>query len=189
MYRIVALLGIVLCLTCGVSSAAPVDSRQRLQGKIEKSLQSDRWNEASKVFILSIWKDFLSAHERGIPKPENDPRSSIRGQMPKIESYRDYVGKFRRPSDKADSVFVEVVQSEDGRFSVVIDGRDFPAVACNGTLLFTTGDVVRSPLPQLGDKPYATLEMAQLVRFDDGFQFLAPGQAPSEKSGLVRIDG
>lgn len=128
---------------------------------------------------------FSDAHEQGIP--EKNSRSSIGKRIPQITSYRDYVGKFRRPTDKPDRVFVEVLQSEDGRFSVVLEGQDFPAVARNGVLLFTTGDVVYSPLPQLGEKPYATLEMFQLVRFDDGFQFLSLGQTPSEQSGIIQI--
>jgi len=63
-HRAIALLGIVLGLSCGLVAAEPVDARQRLQREIEKSLESERWHEASKSFILAIWKDFLTPTSR-----------------------------------------------------------------------------------------------------------------------------
>jgi len=54
-------------------------------------------------------------------------------------------------------------------------------------MIFTTGDVVHSKLPKFGEKPYAELEMFQLIRFEVGFHFLGLVDAPNESSKLDRI--
>jgi len=136
------------------------DSFAELDGKISKSLSRDKWDDYKKSHL----------------NPEDDKGGhSISGKMSSAENYDEYIGKFAR--GEVESEFIEITKSKEGRYFVGLEGHTIPAVANNKCIFFTTGDVVYSALPRLGNKPYCDLEMGMVILVKDTYYFGSPGSS------------
>lgn len=158
------------------------DPVEQLDVKITKSLQSSKWNTASTEYIQAIWSDFKLAH---IANEQDLSRASgIAGKLPDVESYDQYIGKYRHPGFVERRGIIEVKKSDSGRFVVKLEGHVMPAVAANRCVYFTTGDVVYSRLPELGSKPYAELEFFMIVRLDGDYVLMSPGHNLDDRNKI-----
>ena len=159
------------------------DPLAELDGKITKSLASDKWNDASKAFVRALWEDYRKAHL--VPAKGKSTRS-IFGKMPDVEQYEDYLGTFGRGAD-SDRPYFEITKDESGGFNVKLEGHTIPAVQRNKTVVFTTGDVVYSSMPTLSEKPYCTLEMYMVIRTEGKFFFGSPSTPPDKWMPLSKL--
>ncbi len=165
-----------------------------LEAKISKSLKSDRRNDASAQYVRAIWDDYKQEYIANEKSMNFEGRSTTASD---VESYDDYVGKYKLPGTPDERVEFEIEKLPSGRYVVHVEGHTIPAVALNKSIYFTTGDVVvDSTLPPLAGKGYATLEML-LVRRIQGQFYVAdeltllitpvgqepPGRAKREKIG------
>lgn len=176
---------IVGVLMAGVASAAEDrDALSELDGKITKGLSLDKWDEASKVFVDALWSDYKIAH-RSVN--HDGPVRGIFGKMPDVRNPDEYQGVYTGGKD-GNRPFLSISKTDDGRFFVDLEGHRIPAVYRNGSIIFTTGDIVYSELPTFGAKAYCTLEMYMVLRTDGKFYFASPGTRPEEWMELLRSD-
>lgn len=147
-----------------------------LDAKIQRNLANDKWNEASKTFVAALWQDYRAAHLD--PSKEATGRVTL-GKEPDVQQYDDYLGTYVRGADSAHP-FLEVVKDEADGFHVKIEGHTIPAVLIGKTVVFTSGDVVHSPLPSLAAKPYCTLEMFVIIRTEGKLFFGSPSVPPDK---------
>ena len=178
---------VCLAITIGLVMTALAADKQdplaELDGKITKSLTSDKWNYASKTFVRVLWEDYRKAH---LNAPMETSTGSISGKMPDVKQYEDYIGAFGRGAD-ADHPFLEIARDEAGRFGVKLEGHTIPAVQRNKTVVFTTGDVVYSSMPTLSEKPYCTLEIYMVIRTGGKFFFGSPTMPPDKWMPLSKL--
>lgn len=176
-------IALVLALGVSVGSVGARNDQQgaleKLEKKIQKNLRKGKWNDNSVAFLKALWSDYKNAHLNGESNP--GVRYSIFGRVPDIKRYETYVGKYRRDGRP----YVEIVEI-DGRFFVLADNHKTPAVPENGSIVFTTGDVVYSTLPKLAGQPYADLEMYRIARFDGKYQASGLREDPSDWVSLDR---
>ena len=194
MRRFVLLLVLVLGIGIGVAIAGADEARDlgddgtgfdKWDAKITHAFQQkDRFSKASETYVKAIWEDYKRAHK--LNRQEMSARI-IYGVMPDIKSYDQYVGKYRRRDDPKGRVFIEVVKTVGGRYAVKAGEHRILAVAANKCIIFTTGDVVYSPFPQLGSAPYATLETVILVRSRGKTYMVGVGEKPTEKNELLPV--
>jgi len=149
--------------------------RDHTPAKIQKSLESDRWHRGSAEFVAALWKDFATAHIE--KKQLLAGRSTSARAIPDIKTYDDYLGTYSRRS-------LKVTRGKDGRLFVHFGPIAMPAVAAGRMILFTTGDLVYSTMPQIGDKPYATLELYCLARINGQYHVFFPHEGPTEKNKI-----
>jgi hypothetical protein len=178
---------LAIAITIGLGTNALAADKQgplaELDGKITKSLASDKWDDASKAFVRALWKDYQKAHL--VPAKDKSTRS-IFGKMPDVKHYEDYLGAFGRGAD-SDGPFLEIKKDESGGCIVKLEGHSIPAVQRNKTVVFTTGDVVYSSMPTLSDKPYCTLEMYMVIRTGNKFFFGSPSAPPDKWIPLTQL--
>lgn len=168
-------IAVILCSTVSVFAKDKVvsdkDPLTELDTKVTRQLGEEKWDNASKMFLLNLWEDYRKAF--GNPTPPNRSRS-IAGKSPRVKSYDEYLGAYKRDR-KSPAPFFEITKDDAGRFYVKLEKHVIPAVLRNQMVVFTTGDVVYSSTPQLGKKPYCTLEIFMIVRSKDGnFYFCSP---------------
>jgi len=108
--------------------------------------------------------------------------------MPDVRDYHEYLGKYVSPKSARPSVSLEIAKTPEGCFIVKLEGHDFPAIAVNKSILFTTGDVIYARIPWFAKRPYARLEMYMIVRLDKKYYFISPGQKPDIPNWLLKID-
>ena len=168
-----------------VSQPADQARLDELDKKIARKLNEENWHEASKAYIRAIWNDFKAAYIEN--KPERRV-SSIFSRMPDVRNYDEYLGKYVSPEGARSARSLEITKSPEGRFIVKLEGHDIPAVCVNGSILFTTGDVVYSYIPEFAEKPYAQLEFFIIVRLDKKYYFISPGLKPDIPYRLLKIE-
>ena len=168
-----------LLLTANLFAAEgdTTDTFSKLNNKIIRQLKSDRWDYTTKMFVRVLWDDFKRAHENTQPELS---ATRIHGKLPDIQDYAQYVGVFKRDQKKTAKVFCRIRKSEKGRFFVEIAKYRYPAVAINKSIIFTTGKIVRSSLPQLTEKPYCTLAIFTIARIDGKYFFISLESPPSK---------
>lgn len=176
---------IALCLALPVFAAADENPLSKLDSEIAASLASEKWDYASKAFVRVLWDDYRKAHLS--PTGDRSARS-VFGKMPEVEKYEEYIGIFGRGAD-ASRPFLEIVQDSTGRFHVKLEGHTFPSVMRNKSIVFTTGDVVYSHMPQLASKPYCTLELFMVIRTGGSFFFAGPSTPPEKWTPLSKLEG
>lgn len=176
----------ILCLlvsTLGIAALADGqqdDSTATLDAKITQKLAHEQWDDASKAFVRVLWEDYRRAHL----DPSNDgSRRSVAGKMPDVTNYDDYVGSYMRDG----RLCLQIMKDEKGRFFMGPQMM-FPAVCTNGLILWTTGDVVYSPIPQIAKKPYCELEMGMLLRVAGEFYLADIGALPKQWVKLTKAD-
>jgi hypothetical protein len=157
----------------------------QLDKKVIQSLATDKWDDASRTFVLSLWEDYKEAHLN--PGENIASRSSLFGKMPTGRDYGQYTGTFVDSGGAASRRRLHVMKDEKGRFSVTLEGHTIPAVTWNGCIVFTTGDVIHPCLPGLSEKPYCTLEMFMVISTDDGFYFGSPGMPPDKWLNVSKL--
>lgn len=149
----------------------------RIAGKIEKALKSDRWHQGSTDFAATIWKDFAHAH---VEKAAVPAEHRIAGHEIDIKSYDEYLGTYGKQK-------LTVVREKNNRFFVQLGQEIMPAVAIRGMILVATGDLATSLMPQLGDKPYATLEIYCLARVKGEYYLFHAHEKPTEFHRIKRL--
>lgn len=174
---------IVTACTCGFAQDAPERqlpdmSIKGLTEKITRSAKSERWHPASTAFVVALWKDFAAAHTE--KKELLAGRSTSARAIPDVKTYDEYLGTYG-PRE------MKVARNKDGRLFVHFGPIVMPAVAAGKMILFTTGDMVTSPMPQIGDKPYAALELYCLARIDGQYHVFFPHEGPTEKNKLTLL--
>jgi hypothetical protein len=172
----IARTSVILCLATSAFAVETDPGLSELDAKISASLARDIWDEAAKTFVRAIWKDYRDAHQSAV---EDKSTHSIAGKLPEVQKYDDYLGTFSMDSD-ASRKSLEIMSDKAGRFYVKLEGHTIPAVLRNKTVVFTTGDVVDSCVPQLAEKRYCNLEFFVVIR-TEGKLFLANPNAPPEK--------
>jgi hypothetical protein len=179
------LTGLLLAGLIGSAYAAEqADVCAELDAKIAKSLESDKWHPASKVFVKALWEDYKAAYRT--PEAKARGSGSIFSKNPDVTGYDDYVGSFR-PQAGARGPSLTVSKDGQGRFTVGLEGHTIPAVVRNRIVLLTTGDVVYSPIPTLASAPYCTLEMYMLIRTDGRYYFGSPAHPPERWMALEKL--
>lgn len=161
----------------------PTDPESVLDAKIAKNLAGDRWDAASKTFVRAFWQDYKRAHRT--PKADSGERKSLHGDMPDVKSYDEYVGSFSPPK-RPGMKYMQITKEESGRYFIKTGRHTTPAVPRNGTMVFTTGDVVYSNLPRLAAKPYCTLEVYMIVRVKGKYYMTDLATRPSAGREIVK---
>jgi len=182
MKRIIFSLIIMLLLTVMVA-AADLDPVTRLENEIFTSLANERWDSSSKSFVHSIWDDYKQAHLNPI---ESGIIHSITGKIPDIEDCNQYLGNYMREPNSTRS-FIEIEKDEKNRFYIKLEGHKFPAVLRNKCVIFTTGDIIYSKIPQFGEKPYCTLEMFIVIHTEGKFYCASPESTPDTWLEITKI--
>ena len=168
----------------GVARAEEAESVfSELDRKITAQLDGEAWHYASKTFVRVFWEDYKKAH---LDPGRDTSIQSVFGTKPEAESYDEYLGSFDHGSD-AEQAFLEVTKSRAGRFFVKLEGHSIPAVARNKCIVFTTGDVVYSPMPPLGGKPYCAIEVYMLLLARGKFYLATPLSSPDQWIEVSRI--
>ncbi|HUU41635.1 MAG TPA: hypothetical protein VMW42_11895 [Desulfatiglandales bacterium] len=179
---VVIVLGCLLLTTS--LFAADVDNDKvsmfrKLDDKINKELNNDKWNYASRAFVQVLWDNYKQAHEN--TKPELS-EARIYGKSPDIQDYSQYVGAYTRDKEKTpNKVFLEIKKSDKGTFFVELAGYSFPAVATGKSIVFANGTIASSPtLPQFAAKPYCMLKIFTIARIDGKYFFFSLDAPPGE---------
>jgi hypothetical protein len=182
-------IGIACLLLLGASllpAAHAEDTADAEFAKIDKKVNTniDRkdWSPASREFVKALWAEYRQAHLKNEQKMSYSGRGKL---MPTIQSYNQYLGRYTMKGERG--AFLEVINDEQGRYFVQLEGHRIPAVAWNKMILFTTGDVVNSKLPDLGSNVHATLEFFVLARSSDDYFFSAPGEPLDAGRKLVKL--
>jgi len=181
--RQIAFIVAISSLAFSASAGEGQNALAKLDAKVAKGLSSERWDYASKAFVRVVWEDYKKAH---LYPTEDKSTHSISGTMPDAQSYDQYIGSFGREPDSED-LFVGVTKSEEGRFFVQLEGHTIPAVCRNRCIVFTTGDVVYSSMPRLGEKPYCTIEIYMLILTGEKYYFASPGSSPDKWMELSKL--
>lgn len=175
------------CAAAAAGERTGPDPFKELDAKLAKSLERDKFSQASRDFVKVIWQEYKAAFQKN-ERPMNWHGFGRDATMPDIKSYDEYVGKYGRAGGAGARSLIEVTKDTAGRFFVELEGHTIPAIAVNRGILFTTGDVVHdSRLPRLGPKPHATLELYSLTRHKDRYLFTAPGAPPSRARPLDKL--
>ena len=175
-----SLLAVATAVLIGSAAAAELDAVEKLDAKIKAKLDRDQWHPASKTFVQALWSDFKRNYE------ENKQSRDGRGGSD-VKSYDEYLGKYVRADGQQNRPMFEVTKTDQGRFLIKMGSHEAPAVASEGNLVFTTGDVVYSDLPRLSDKSYCTLEMYRLTRVKGEYMMLGVHERPGERSKLKQL--
>ena len=154
-----------------------------LDAKINQQLDREKWSDASRQFVKTLWQEYRDAFIT------NEPNLNYYGRgdaVPDVKAYDEYVGEYLAAERPSGVAFLEVLTDEKGRLLVKLEGHTIPAVPWNKSVLFTTGDVVYSSTPNLGSSPHASLEYLTIVRIKGEFFFSAPGFGPDQARKLVK---
>jgi hypothetical protein len=160
--------------------AAP-DPFQELDATIAKSLERDKFSQASRDFLKVLWQEYKEAFQKNERRMDWHGGGEKAG-APDIKTYAEYVGRYARADREPAAPFIEVTTDAGGRFRVKLEGHTIPAVAWNRGILFTTGNIVYSDLPDLGSKPHATMEMVVITLYEGQFVLASP-QTPAWRGG------
>jgi hypothetical protein len=156
--------------------------------KIRGVMTRGEWSDASLQLIREFYDSYKPAHRR---VDWGGKRTNLgKMGMSAAQTVAEYVGLYGRAAGAQGAIhpWLSVVRSPEGTFFVELERHRIPAVPWNGTILFTTGDVVFSDLPQLGEgKPHATLEMFAIFKTKDGWAFVSPAH-PEYSKPLTRLD-
>lgn len=174
MKRVICCIALVTVVSLAFAVEKEITLSQ-LDDKVTKNLSGELWDQTSKTFVRTVWEDYKKAY---MTSDEGGSRESLFGKMPDIQSYDQYVGHFSGQKKNGKPLFLGIIKDEQGRFSVKLEGYTIPALTQNGCILFTTGDVVYSYLPRLGEKPYCTLELFMIIFTEDTFYFTSQGMPP-----------
>jgi len=176
-------------------ATAPADTAfAELDAKIERAMSAGRWSEASLHLLQDFYQSYKAAHERARWGSSRSGQGKL--GISSAQSPQDYVGRYGRSrpnqaaahSQQAARPLLTISQDDQGRFFVQLEKHRIPAVPWNGAILFTSGDVVYSTLPQLGDgKPHATLELLEAFETRDGWVMVDPAH-PDRPMPLVKLD-
>lgn len=208
-----SILGLAAACMSVVASAAeiPNDALAELDAKIERGLDRGQWAEASKAWVRALWKDLKSAHQTPGRLGNGVRSGDLFSRTPAVESDEEYpeadfVVESDEKSPEADSIVegdekylgvysiaegeegaFQVTKDDAGRFFVEFGGHTLPAVVKGRSILFTTGKVVHSDIPQLGRRPYGALEMYAIRRVNGKYQLGSfPGKGPAWKELVKR---
>ena len=170
--------------TSWLAEAAGPDEHEalgELDAKISGSLQRRKWSESSRQVVRALWGEYKQAFVRNERPSWAESRSDIKG-------YQEYLGRYARAGKSPEEVFIEVLASAQDRFMVKVEGHTIPAVAWNGGILFTTGDVVYDGgVPHLGTRPHCTLEYLCIRRVGGQHYATTPGSRIERAVKLIKL--
>lgn len=156
-------------------SLTPPTPIGKLELKISRRLQNGNWSDVDKAYVRGLWQEFQDAWYAKARSMNHSRRADL---QPDVRGCHIYIGQYNcvrgQQKDKNDKL-LEVRLDSDGRFIVTLEGHEMPAIARNGSLLFTTGDVVHSRIPTVGAKPHATLEYLLIARVGGQYYLTQPG--------------
>jgi len=158
----------------------------KLDDKINKELNNDKWHYFSRAFVRVFWDDYKRAHENANPELSG---TRIFGKSSDIKDYGQYVGAYSRDKEKTPAkAYLEIKKSNKGTFFVDLAGYSYPAIATNKSIMCATGLIGYSPsLPKLAARPYCILKMYSITRIDSKYFFFSLDAAPGEWLEIFKI--
>ncbi len=159
-----------------------------LEIRITGNLKSVEWNSSSKAFARALWEDYKRAHLDPTGQATTSNLTFGGGvELPdrKIKP-DDYIGSYGRGQD-APRCFVKILKSDNGCFFVEVEGHRIPAVARSKSIIFTTGSLETCSFPDLGARPYCTLDLHLIFRSEGQFYHTSPGRPKGKWEALSKI--
>jgi len=188
MIRIKAVV-LAFAVLIGIAFAVPEQGPfTELEIRITDNLKNAEWNSSSKTFVHALWEDYKKAHFDPTGQAITCNATFVGGiELPdrKIKS-DEYIGSYGRGKD-AQHCFIKIFKSGDGRFFVEVEGHRIPAVARSKSIIFTTGSLETCPFPDLGSKPYCTLDLHLIFRSEGQFYLTSPGRPKGKWEPLLKI--
>lgn len=183
-------LAFVVCAFAGCVAAALGAEREEspvlkeLDAKIAKALAQEKFSQASRDFVKALWEEYKQDYVKN-DRPMHWRGSGRGAKAPDMKSYDAYVGKYGRGKRP----FLVIAKDAQGRLLVKLEGHTIPALAWNRGILFTTGDVVYSRVPNLGARRHACLEYFIITRVA-GRQYVMKSPLSPRWPGrpLVKLD-
>ena len=163
------------------SQTAPTESPRaalisKMNAKMTKAWASGNWTPESVALMKRVWAGFQNA-------TSTSQKHGVVSSFPMLGtpnpgSVDDYIGSYTVKGPRG-RVWPIVVSREKDGLLVTVRGEPLPGVIWNDSLLFSTGDVIISPVPSFGGDKNGAIEMYILTCINKKFYFITLVGLPS----------